>query len=414
MQRDIKLAVVGCGKIASAHINGLKELKSTGVFDRFSVTALCSRKEADALRFRKRGEGPDPLPGVGPEKDPMNSPHVYVSDFQEELPEVFTDYNQMIREADIDGLLILTPVFNHHEIAFRAIEAGIHVLVEKPFAVSIKAGRNIIDRADEKGVVCGVAESLHYRPDIQMIRWTIGEGLIGTPQFFHFTGVGGFWSPDRIVAETAWRHKKLTATGGATVDSMVHFFHALRRLFGEVESVSAQTCTIEPKRYTRDAKGEVVESTDCEVDDTLSCSLRFANGATGNLFYSWAGRGAESNFPGIYYGSEGFIKDSELDRGGNGRIAIADLFERDAAEEVKERLFPKGIRFSFTLELLSFLRAVDSGGAMETSGREGLADLAVSLSALESSLLGRRIRVADVLSGETAEYEREINRHYGI
>ena len=414
MQRDIKLAVVGCGKIASAHMNGLKELKSTGVFDRFSVTALCSRKEADALRFRKRGEGPDSLPGVGPEKDPMNSPHVYVSDFQEELPEVFTDYNQMIREADIDGLLILTPVFNHHEIAFRAIEAGIHVLVEKPFAVSIKAGRNIIDRADEKGVVCGVAESLHYRPDIQMMRWTIGEGLIGTPQFFHFTGVGGFWSPDRIVAETAWRHKKLTATGGATVDSMVHFFHALRRLFGEVVSVSAQTCTIESKRYTRDARGEVVESTDCEVDDTLSCSLRFANGATGNLFYSWAGRGAESNFPGVYYGSEGFIKDSKLDRGGKGRIAIADLFERDAAEEVKERLFPKGIRFPFTLELLSFLRAVDSGGEMETSGREGLADLAVSLSALESSLLGRRIRVADVLSGETAEYEREINRHYGI
>ena len=103
MQREIKLAVVGCGKIASAHLNGLKELITTGVFNRFSVKALCSRKEVDTLRFRKRGEGPDPLPGVGPERDPMNSPHVYVSDFQEELPEVFTDYSQMIREAEEDA-----------------------------------------------------------------------------------------------------------------------------------------------------------------------------------------------------------------------------------------------------------------------------------------------------------------------
>jgi len=414
MQRDIKLAIVGCGKIASAHMNGLKELKSTGAFNRFSVTALCSRKEVDALRFRKPGEGPDPLPGVGPENDPMNSPHVYVSDFQEELPDVFTDYNQMIREADIDGLLILTPVFNHHEIALKAIEAGKHVLVEKPFAVSVKAGRRIIDRADKKEVVCGVAESLHYRPDIQMMRWIIEEGSIGTPQFFHFAGVGGFWSPDRIVAETAWRHKKLTATGGATVDSMVHFFHALQCLLGEVESISAQTCIVEPKRYTRDDTGEVVESTDCEVDDTISCSLRFASGAIGNLFYSWAGRGAESNFPGVYYGSEGFIKDGELNRAGDDRIGITEVFEREADTEVKERLFPKGIRSPFTLELLSFLRAIESGGEIETSGAKGVTDLAVSLSALESSLLGRRIRVADVLSGETAEYEREINRHYGI
>ncbi len=414
MPEEIRLALVGCGKIASAHMNGLKVLKEMGLFDRFSVTALCSRKEVDALRFRKRGEGPEPLPGVGPEKDPMNSPHVYVSDFQSDLPDVFTDYRQMIREAEVDGMLILTPVFNHHEIALAAIDEGKHVLLEKPFAVSVKAGRSIVERANRAGVVCGVAENLHHRPDIQLMRWAIEKGLVGTPQFFHFTSVGGFWSPDKIVAKTAWRHKKLTATGGATVDSMVHFFHALRRLFGEVESVSAQASVVEPRRYTRDDGGEIIESVDCEVDDTLSCSLEFAGGATGNLFYSWAGRGGASNFPGIYYGSEGFIENGELTRDKKGRIGLAALFERDADAEVKERLFPKGVQFSFTLELLDFLKAIESGGEMQTSGREGLADLAVSLAALESSLLRQRVRVSDVLAGNTAKYEDEINRHYEI
>jgi predicted dehydrogenase len=95
-------------------------------------------------------------------------------------------------------------------------------------------------------------------------------------------------------------------------------------------------------------------------------------------------------------------------------VPLSAFFDGNADQAIKDRFFPKGIKSFFTLEMLDFLNALRSGGQMETSGEEGLRDLAVCFAALESSLRGRKVRVSDILSGRSARYEREINAYHKI
>jgi predicted dehydrogenase len=133
----------------------------------------------------------------------------------------------MLKKSEIDAVEIYTSVFSHHEIALACIEAGKHVLVEKPFALTVKAARRMVEAAEQHDVVLDVAEKMRYFTDVRMTRWAIDQGYIGNVQVSFGGSIGGFWSPDKIVAETAWRHKKLFAGGGATIDVGVHLLHSL-------------------------------------------------------------------------------------------------------------------------------------------------------------------------------------------
>ena len=79
-------------------------------------------------------------------------------------------------------------------------------------------------------------------------RWAVRRGLIGRPQLAVIGSLGGLWSPDRVVAETPWRHRKLEGGGGGSIDIGVHQMHWLRYVMGEVAWVSAVTRTLEPER----------------------------------------------------------------------------------------------------------------------------------------------------------------------
>ena len=77
----IRIGIVGCGRILNAHLQGYKKLRELGI-DTFRITALCARREEDALMFRRRGEGPPPRPPVldPATGDPLAAPHTYLSE----------------------------------------------------------------------------------------------------------------------------------------------------------------------------------------------------------------------------------------------------------------------------------------------------------------------------------------------
>jgi len=102
----LKIALVGCGRIMPAHLHAYKTLWDLGVRN-FRIVALVARKEEDALRFRKRGEGPPPRPPVTTNPaDPLGKPHLYVSDIHDDvLPEIFTDWRTMLAENCKRGFL---------------------------------------------------------------------------------------------------------------------------------------------------------------------------------------------------------------------------------------------------------------------------------------------------------------------
>jgi 1,5-anhydro-D-fructose reductase (1,5-anhydro-D-mannitol-forming) len=413
----VRLGVVGAARILPAHLRGCQALLAAGLAN-FRITALCARTIDDAATFRLRGEGPPPRPPVSTNpQDPLAAPHMYVSDLHPDtLPVLYGDWRQMLADDVVDAVLILAPVGLHHQIAIACLRAGKHVLAEKPFAITVRAGQAILAEAELQQRIVGVAETVRYTEGNRAANWIMQQRLIGEPQLWVSGSIGNDWSPDKQVARTAWRHRKLDAGGGGTLDIGVHLFHQIQYLMGPVAEVSAIAKTLEPERVLRDEYGQVVARVDNEVDDVFLAHLTFANGAIGTVFWSWAGHGEPTGLSvgRAIYGTLGCLKDDLLVLDDGLRGDALELYRHGVDPATRRRHFPAGIRDPFALEMLDFLYAIASGQPMEASGEAGVADLAVSYAVLESSTAKRPVRVSDVLSGSVAGYQEEINRFYQL
>ncbi|HTT90975.1 MAG TPA: Gfo/Idh/MocA family oxidoreductase [Acidimicrobiales bacterium] len=412
-RRPLALGVVGCARILPAHLRGILAMQAAG-FDLFRLTALCARRAEDAAMFTRPGAGPSPRPPASTnESDPLGADHVYVSDIHGDVePEIFEDWRPMLRSDLVDAVLVLTPVSLHHQVALDALAAGKHVLVEKPFAISVKAGQAIAAEAKRRGLVAGVAESLRYAPRTRALKWVLDEDLIGRPQLWLSAGIGGEWAPDRIVAHTPWRHQKLEGGGGPAIDLGVHLMHQLRYLMGPVQEVSALTSIMEDKRVDPGSGAEVAN----EVEDVFLAQLRFASGAVGSAVAGWAGHGEGSGFGSnpVIYGSLGCVKGHDVFNDDGFLGTAHELMDDKAPPDVLARFFPGNMRDPFALELFDFGRACLTSGEMEASADEGVLDLAMAYSVLESSCRDAPVTVGDVLSGAVDNYQAEINAHYQL
>lgn len=414
----IRIGIVGCGRILNAHLQGYKKLREAGV-DNFRITALVARQIDDAHMFVRRGHGPTPRPPViDPETgDPLGAPHTYLSDFQDDVEvKVYTDYREMIAAGVVDAVNDFTTLALHHQVADAAFDAGLHLMTQKPLAISVLAAQQMVRRAAAAGLTLATFENVRNGKFTRAAGWAVRRGLIGEPQMALLGSIGGLWSPDVIVAQTPWRHRKLLGGGGGTIDIGVHLFHLVRYVMGEVSWVNATTRTFEPIRHRRDDAGNILESVEPDVDDTFFATAGFVNAAIAQILWSWAGRGAPLNIPDApaFFGSEGCIQGGDLIDSRGNRTPLLAKFAQELSEDEREVFFPLGLTDAYALQQLDWLRAVEACAEAETSGREGLHDLACAFAILESSRLGRRVTLDEILSGEVAGYQQEINDHYGI
>jgi predicted dehydrogenase len=413
----IRLGVVGAARILNAHLRGIRAIREAGLAD-VRVAAITARRREDALTFCQRGEGPPPRPPVSTnERDPLGAPHLYASDLHPDtIPTIHDTWQAMLEADGIDAVLVLAPVGLHHTIALDAIAAGKHVLLEKPFAISVRAAHQIVDAAKAAGVTVGVAESVRYTEPTRAARWLIDQGMLGALQLWISGGIGGEWSPDRIVARTPWRHQKVHAGGGGSIDWGVHLFHNIRHLMGPVSEVSAYTAVLEPERFDRDQYGAITGRVTNEVEDAFFANLKFANGAIGTTFGGWGGHGAASGYAkgATIYGSQGSLQGDEVTLDSGLRGSATDLYARGVESAAREAAFPAGIRDPFALEMLDFIHAINTSSPMEASGEEGLLDLATAYAVLESAAINRPVTVDEVLTGAVDAYQAEIDVHYGI
>jgi 1,5-anhydro-D-fructose reductase (1,5-anhydro-D-mannitol-forming) len=414
----IRIGIVGCGRILNAHLQGYLKLRQAGI-DNFRITALVARREDDARMFVRRGEGPPPRPPVTPPEagDPLGAPHTYLSDFQDDVEvRTYTDYRAMIDDGVVDAVNDFTTLDLHHQVAEAAFKAGQHLLTQKPLAISVAAAQQMVRQAQAAGVTLGTFENVRNGAFTRAAGWAVRRGLLGEPQMAITGSVGGLWSPDVIVAQTPWRHRKLLGGGGGSIDIGVHLFHMLRYVFGEVAWIGAVARTFEKQRYRRDENGQVLDQVEADVDDTFFASAGFANEAIAQILWSWAGRGEPLQIGDApaFYGSEGCIKGGELiDNKGN-RTPLLSTFEQQMSDAEREQFFPLGLKDTFALQQLDWLRAIEAGTEPETSGREGLHDLACAFAILESSVLRHQVTLDEMLSGAADIYQREINEHYGL
>lgn len=414
----VRIGIVGCGRILNAHLRGYQALREAGVDD-FRITALVARKADDARMFLQRGEGPPPRPPVLPPEsgDPLAAPQTYLSDFQDVGDvRIYTAYREMIEEGGVDAVNDFTTLGLHHQVGVAVLSAGLHLLTQKPLAVSVKAAQRMVELAKEQRLTLGTFENVRQSRFTRAAGWAVRQGLLGEPQMAVAGSLAGLWSPDRVVADTPWRHDKVQAGGGGSIDIGVHQFHLLRYVFGEVAWVSAVTRTFEPIRIRRDEAGSVIERVEANVDDTYLATVGFENEAIGQLLWSWAGHGEPLTIPGApaFYGSEGCIKGGDLIDDSGKHTPLLPYFEEHLSNAERTQFFPLGLTDPFALQQLEWLRAIAEGRDPETSGREGLHDLACAFGMLESSALGRRVHLAELLSGEVSAYQAEIDEHYGL
>lgn len=414
MDEPIRIGLVGAGRILPAHLRGYQLLRQAGI-DTFRITAVTSRTRRDAESYLKRDGGPARRPPVSAQpSDPLSVDDVFVSDLQTDVDvQVYDSLEAMLASGNVDALDISATLHVHHTAALAGIRAGKHCLVQKPLAISVAAGRAMVEAAQQRGVSLGVMENLRYAPRVRVARWLIDQGYLGSLQMIARWSIGTQeWSPDRVVAETPWRHQRLLGGGGATLDIGVHLLHELRYLAGPIDTISGVTRIFEPTRVLSPSGEQVA----CDVDDAFFATAALASGAVGQLTFTWAGHGPPTSLPDglVIYGSRGSLQGDRLTLDDGSSYLAAELFHARADAQTREAFFPHGLEDAFALAFLDFLNAIAADRDPEASGKEGLIDLAAAYAICESSALGRAVTVDEVLSGKVSAYQADVNRHYGL
>lgn len=135
----------------------------------------------------------------------------------------FTDSGELIRSGLIDLAIVIVPHVYHAPVAKPFLEAGIHVITEKPFTVHVSEAEELIALAREKGIMVSVYHNRHWDPDIVSLRQIVESGVIGDPYSIECNMVG-YGYPGQ-----AWRSQK-EISGGMLYDMGAHQFEKILQL----------------------------------------------------------------------------------------------------------------------------------------------------------------------------------------
>ena len=122
-------------------------------------------------------------------------------------PEIATtsDFRELLRNPRVDAIAIATPVHTHYELALAALNAGKHVLVEKPLAQSADQVRRLVDEADRRGLTLMVDHTFLYTPAVQKIRELMLQDQLGEIYYYDSTrsSFGLFQSDVNVIWDLA-------------------------------------------------------------------------------------------------------------------------------------------------------------------------------------------------------------------
>jgi predicted dehydrogenase len=212
-----------------------------------------------------------------------------------------TDWRAAIEDPAIDVVNVLLPNAMHHEVVMAAIEAGKHVICEKPLALTAELGTEMADAAERAGIVNQVGFNWRLTPAIQLARKLIDEGAVGQIRSVRSFWLGEFFNDPTV--PLVWRFKKAEAGSGALGDIGSHAIDFSRYLAGEITEVLGTQQTYVTERPLLDGSGTGT----VDVDDATSFMLRFASGASGYIEASWAAPGKKSSAGFEVIGSSGSL-----------------------------------------------------------------------------------------------------------
>ena len=221
------------------------------------------------------------------------------------IPFIGRDHHDLIARDDIDVIDVCTPSHTHFELAWAALDAGKHVLCEKPVAFDFHDTRKAAEFARSKGLKTKLGFTFRYAPSMQYMRHLVRDGFIGDPFIFNGYEQNSQWidpqTPLRQVdpdADQSVLHVSSLEGYGAPIIDIGHLL-----VGADLTSVIGTMRNFIPERMVRQT-GRMMRM---NIDDGAMFMGEFANGAMGSVQTSYVTVG---NYPGIearLYGSKGAI-----------------------------------------------------------------------------------------------------------
>lgn len=225
---SVRFGLIGCGKIAVKHAEALAHLPSA------RLMAVADKMPEAAASFGTTCRAWS-----------------------------FTDYRHLLEVREIDAVIISTPSGLHAQMAIDAAEAGKHVVVEKPLALTPEDCDRVIRTARKNKVKLACVHPNRYLPPVRRLREAIVSGKFG--RLVYGSAAVRWNRGPQYYSEAPWRGT-WAMDGGVLMNQAIHNIDLLQWMMGPVETVYANTATrLRP----------------IEAEDTAVASIRFANGALG-------------------------------------------------------------------------------------------------------------------------------------
>jgi UDP-N-acetyl-2-amino-2-deoxyglucuronate dehydrogenase len=339
LDRRIRFALVGCGRIAANHFNAIREHEQ-----RCELVGVCD-VNAEALAAAAA------LTGARP----------------------YRNLAEMLARSDADAYIIATPSGLHPEQAIQIAASGRHVITEKPMATRWEDGKRMVAACDTAGVRMFVVKQNRRNATLQLLKSAVEKKRFGR---IYMVNLNVFWTrPDTYYSSAKWRGT-WEFDGGAFMNQASHYVDLIDWIVGPVESLQAYTATL---------------ARDIEVEDTGVISLRWRNGALGSMNVTML------TYPRNLEGSITILGETGTVRIGGVAVNEVQQWEFATPDEddllVREASYQTTSVYGFGHPLYydNVIKVLRGEAEPETDGREGLKSLEVLVAAYMSARDGKRV-----------------------
>ena len=228
--KPFRIALAGCGRISKNHFDAIHQI------DGLDLVAVC-----DTDRERAKRAGTE-----------WNVPY-------------FTSYEKLLKESKADVVTIATPSGLHAEQGVEAAQAGKHVVMEKPMAISLTGADALVHACDKAGVQLFVVKQNRLNPPVQLLKRAVDRDRFGR---IYMASCTVHWArPQEYYDQAPWRGT-WEFDGGAFMNQASHYVDLIQWVMGPVESVMAKTATLARR---------------IETEDSGIAILKFRSGALGSI-----------------------------------------------------------------------------------------------------------------------------------
>lgn len=329
--KPLRTAILGCGGFANRHANNLISLP-----EEIELTAFCDIHEANAREFSEK--------------------------YSQGKGAIFTDHRKMFEKASLDLVVICLPPFGHSDEVELAAQHGIHMLIEKPIALSSEHAWRMVEAAENAHLKTQVGFMFRFGAGIERLKELIASGEAGplglmSARYF-CNSLHAAW----------WRDR--SKSGGQLVEQIIHMVDLMRYLMGDAVSV-----------YSRQENLFHHDVEDYTVEDVSATVFGFQNHAVGVIY---ATNGA---IPGKWINDYRLVSQKLTAEFTNANNA---LFHFTAETPLRTETISSNKNVHLA-ELQDLLTAIRTDGQTRTPMREGAKSLDMALAATRSAETHREV-----------------------